>query len=297
MPNPIIKIKRGSGSPVSLQVGEVAFDSTNKSLFIGTAEGVLPIGGEHIFSKKTFVNDAVAAEGVLRAAGDSTLTSSLNSEISRAQSAEGVIAGNLATEITDRAAAISSEASARSSADTTLDGKITTEKNRVDAILSAAGANSDTFAEIVTLINSVDATNDTAFAGYVSSNNAALGSEVSSRTSADTALGGRIDTVESAATALATRVTAAEADINTEESARASADTTLQSNITSEASSRASADTTLQSNITSEASTRASADTSLQTNITAEATARASADDALDARLDSLEASIDGGTY
>ena len=297
MPNPIIKIKRGSGSPVSLQVGEVAFDSTNKSLFIGTAEGVLPIGGEHIFSKKTFVNDAVAAEASLRSSGDSTLTSSLNSEISRAQSAEGVIAGNLATEITDRAAAITSEASARSSADTTLDGKITTEKGRIDAILSAAGANSDTFAEIVSLINSVDATNDSAFAGYVSSNNSALASEVSSRTSADTALGGRIDTAESAATALATRVTAAEADINTEESARAAADTTLQSNITAEASTRSSADTTLQSNITAEATTRASADTSLQTNITAEATARASADDALDARLDSLEASIDGGTY
>lgn len=297
MPNPIIRIKRGSGSPVSLQVGEVAFDSTNKSLFIGTAEGVLPIGGEHIFSKKTFVNDAVAAEAALRSSGDSTLTSNLNSEISRAQSAEGVISAGLAQELTDRAAAISSEASARSSADTTLDGKITTEKGRIDAILSAAGANSDTFAEIVSLINSVDATNDSAFAGYVSSNNSALASEVSSRTSADTALGGRIDTAESAATALATRVTAAEADINTEESARAAADTTLQSNITSEASSRASADTTLQSNITAEATTRASADTSLQTNITAEATARASADDALDARLDSLEASIDGGTY
>jgi len=297
MANPILKIKRGSGTPVSLQVGEIAFDTTNKSFFIGTAEGVLPIGGEHIFAKKTFVSDAVAAEASIRSSADSTLTSNLNSEISRATAAEGVIAGNLATEISDRAAAVSAEASARSAADTTLQSNINTEKGRIDAILSAAGADSDSFAEIVTLINSVDTTNDTAFAGYVTSNNAALASETSARQSADTALGIRIDGVETSATALTTRVTAAEADINTEESARAAADTTLQTNITAEASTRASADTTLQSNITAEATTRASADTSLQTNITAEATARASADDALDARLDSLESTIDGGTY
>jgi len=297
MANPILKIKRGSGTPVSLQVGEIAFDTTNKSFFIGTAEGVLPIGGEHIFAKKTFVSDAVAAEASIRSSADSTLTSNLNSEISRATAAEGVIAGNLATEISDRAAAVSAEASARSAADTTLQSNINTEKGRIDAILSAAGADSDSFAEIVTLINSVDTTNDTAFAGYVTSNNAALASETSARQSADTALGIRIDGVETSATALTTRVTAAEADINTEESARAAADTTLQSNITAEASTRASADTTLQSNITAEATTRASADTSLQTNITAEATARASADDALDARLDSLESTIDGGVY
>ena len=297
MPNPIIRIKRGSGSPVSLQVGEVAFDSTNKSFFIGTAEGVLPIGGEHIFAKKTFVSDAVAAEAALRSSGDSTLTSSLNNEISRATAAEGVIAANLAQEIIDRAAAITSEASARSSADTTLDGKITTEKGRIDAILALSDSDKDSLKELVDLIQSIDTANDSAFAGYVTSNNAALASETSARQSADTTLQGNIDDVASDLSALTTRVTAAEADINTEESARAAADTTLQSNITAEASTRASADTTLQSNITAEATTRASADTSLQTNITAEATARASADDALDARLDSLEASIDGGTY
>jgi len=52
-----------------------------------------------------------------------------------------------------------------------LDGKISTEKGRIDAILSASVADSDSFAEIVSLINSVDTTNDQAFAGFVTSSN------------------------------------------------------------------------------------------------------------------------------
>jgi hypothetical protein len=305
MANPILKIKRGSGTPVSLQVGEIAFDTTNKSFFIGTAEGVLPIGGEHVFAKKTFVSDAVAAEASIRSSADSTLTSNLNSEISRATAAEGVIAANLATEISDRTAAVSAEASARSSADSVLDGKITTEKNRVDAILSAAGANADSFAEIVTLINSVDSTNDTAFAGYVTSNNAALAQEVSDREAGDDALDLRVDGVVSAATALTTRVSAAEQDIvdlGTDLAAETSA---RQSAISSEQTARASAITGVQNSVTAEASTRATADTSLSNRITA--LEGASADSRLDAveadvadhetRISALETTIDGGVY
>jgi hypothetical protein len=301
----IIKVKRGSGSPVSLQVGEVAFDTTNKSFLIGTAEGVLPIGGEHVFAKKSFVNDAVAAEALLRSGADSTLTTSLNSEISRATAAEGVIAAGLAQELLDRAAAVSSEASSRVSGDNALDAKITTEKNRVDAILSASSADKDSFAEIVTLINSVDTTNDTAFAGYVTSNNAALASEISTRGADDTALGLRIDGVVSAATALTTRVSAAEQDIVDLGTDLASETSARQSAISSEQTARASAITTVTGLITDEASTRATADTSLSNRITA--LEGASADSRLDAveadvadiesRLSSLENTIDGGTY
>ena len=54
------------------------------------------------------------------------------------------------------------------------DAAIATEKARIDAILDASDADKDSFAEIVTLINSVDTANDAAFAGYVASNDAAV---------------------------------------------------------------------------------------------------------------------------
>ena len=204
MANPIIKIKRGSTTPANLSAGELAIDLTNKNLFVGKADGsVLAIGGEGTFATKAYADSAV---------------SSANSSLT---------------------AAIAAEEAARIAADNTLDGKITTEKGRIDAILDAADADKDTFAEIVALINSVDTTNDQAFAGYVLSNDAALAQEVSDRQSGDTALGLRIDDVESDATALEARVTTAESDIVTNATA-----------ITNEASARVSADSALDTRVT-----------------------------------------------
>jgi len=204
MANPIIKIKRGSTTPANLSAGELAIDLTNLNLFVGKADGsVLTVGGEGTFATKAYADSAV-----------STANTSLTS-------------------------AIDAEETARIAADNTLDGKITTEKSRIDAILSAADADKDSFAEIVSLINSVDTDNDTAFAGYVISNDAALAQEVTDRTSADTALGGRIDGVESDATALEARVTTAEADI-----------VTNAGDISSEATTRANADSALDTRVT-----------------------------------------------
>lgn len=86
------------------------------------------------------------------------------------------------------------------SKETALDGKISTEKARIDAILLAADADKDSFAEIVTLINSVDTANDAAFAGYVLSNDAAV-----------SALGTRLDTAEPKISTLETKVSTLEA--------------------------------------------------------------------------------------
>ena len=300
----LIKVKRGTGTPVSLQLAELGFDKLNKKLFIGTEEGVFDLSGES-YAKKTFVNDAVAAEAALRESGDSTLTSSLNAEISRAQGAESDLAADISAEETARIAAVSAEQSARISGDSALDAKITTEKGRIDAILDASQADKDSFAEIVSLVNSIDVENDQAFAGYVLSNDAALAQEVSDRQSGDSALGLRIDGVETAATSLTGRVSAAEQDIvdlGTDLAAETSA---RQSAISSEATTRAANDATLQSNIDAESSARSTADTSLSNRL--DALEGFSADSRLtdleadvadhETRISALESVIDGGSY
>jgi hypothetical protein len=305
MANPIIKIKRGSGAPVSLQTGEVAFDTLNKSLFIGTAQGVLAIGGEHIFAKKTYVDSAVSSEQSAREAADSTLTTNLNAEISRAQGAESDLADDIAAETSARQSAISSAVSTLEAADTTLDGKITTEKGRIDAILSASSADKDSFAEIVTLINSVDLTNDNALAAAILAINDSIDDETAARTSGDSSLQGNIDTVSSNLSALTTRVTAAEADIVSEESARIAAVSAEAAARASDVSGLESDIAAVQSNLDSESSTRSTADTSLSNRITT--LENASADSRLDAveadvadhetRITALETTIDGGSY
>jgi len=305
MANPILKIKRGSGAPVSLQQGELAMDLLNKSLFIGTAEGVLAIGGEHVFAKKTYVDSAVSSEQSAREAADTTLTNNLNAEISRAQGAESDLADDITAEETARIAAVSAEQSAREAADLVLDGKITTEKGRIDAILSASTADADTFKEVVDLINSVDLTNDNALAAAVLSINDDIADETSSRQSGDTALGLRIDGVETSATALTSRVSAAEQDIVDLGTDLAAETAARQSAISGEQTARASAITTVTGLITAEASTRATADTSLSNRITT--LENASADSRLDdlesdvadheTRITALETTIDGGVY
>jgi len=73
-----------------------------------------------------------------------------------------------------------------------FDSKILTEKNRIDAILSASNTNTDTFAEIVTLINSVDLTNDNAFASFYTASNTRLGNLEAATASYLTSLDGAI---------------------------------------------------------------------------------------------------------
>ena len=108
-----------------------------------------------------------------RKAIKSGLDSDITSAVSTLSSSAEVKREAIRTGLNNNIGSLSGSAhSQRKAIESSLDGKIGVEKDRVDAILSASVADTDTFAEIVSLINSVDTENDQAFAGYVTSSNA-----------------------------------------------------------------------------------------------------------------------------
>jgi len=213
------------------------------------------------------------------------------------------LSASISWETSARESAVSAEASARTAADEDLQDQIDTEKGRIDAILLAADADKDSFAEIVSLINSIDTEGDNAFAAAVLSLQSADTAEASARTAAD----------ESLESALSVETAARESAISAEASARTAADESLESDlsvevaareaaVSAEVAARESADLSLQSALSVEASLRAaavsaeivareSADESLESDLSVEVAARESADLSLQSAL-SVEASL-----
>jgi hypothetical protein len=275
------------------------------SQIIGLADGVEPsdaVNKSQLDAVAAALGDdiqaALAAETAAREAADA----SLQSEVDAVESA-------LAQEIIDRTAdvdaeearalaaesdlqdAIDAEEARAIAAETTLQSNIDVEKGRIDAILLASDADKDSFAEIVALINSVDTENDTAFASYVLSNDAALAAEVAARTAADSSLSQDISDEEARALAaeglLQDNIDAEEAAriaaVSAEQSAREAADAQLTSDLAAEVARATAAEGVLQDNIDAEEAARIAA-------VSAEETARIAGDDALSDRLDVLEA-------
>ena len=115
----------------------------------------------------------------------------------------------------ERAAMDAAYKAADSALSSSVASRMATDEARMDAVLLAADADKDSFAEIVSLINSVDTENDDALAAYVLSNNNAV---------AD--LQGELDTQEAKQ----------ESERAAMDAAYKAADVTLQSNIDSVAS-------------------------------------------------------------
>ena len=179
---------------------------------------------------------AIANEASLRASAVAALQVSLQAAIDAVQAdvdanetasdaAEAALSARLDTLEADptTAAAVAAVQADVDQNEADADAAIAVERGRIDAILDSAAADSDTFAEIVTLINSVDTANDNAFAGYVASNDAAVAAlqadvdqNESDSDAADAALSGRLDTLEADPTTAAA-VAAVQADVDQNE--------------------------------------------------------------------------------
>jgi len=126
--------------------------------YSGSFQGTTYTGGTFIGngSQLTFGGTGIVS-------GSSQLTNDLDSRYLNTNG-EGVVSGSSQVTI--------SGTTGYSTFSSSLDSRISTEKDRVDAILAASTADSDTFAEIVSLINSVDTSNDSAFASFYTASNA-----------------------------------------------------------------------------------------------------------------------------
>ncbi len=242
------------------------------------------------FSRKGYVDARVAeasssaaAEEARALAAEAVLQAAIDAEAATARAAEQANATAIAGYQTSNDAALAADVAA-----------LGVERARIDAILEAAGADSDSFADIVALINSVDTENDNALASYVLSNNQALadaiaayqaadsteeaariaadGAEASARAAADTALAGDIAaeaaTARAAeqanATALAGYQTSNDAALATEQAARIAGDDGLAASLASSVTDLEDADDAIMAAVAAEAQARQTAITAVQ---------------------------------
>jgi hypothetical protein len=129
------------------------------SLSTTAVTGSLLVNGNVRVTNGGITGSIAATNGVV--SGSLQIASDISASLSAAHlnsKVAGIVSGSSQVTISDT--------TGFSTYSTSVDSRITTEKGRVDAILSAADADKDTFAEIVTLINSVDLSNDTAFASF-----------------------------------------------------------------------------------------------------------------------------------
>ena len=179
-----------------------------------------------------------------------------------------------------------------------LAGEIGVERGRIDAILLGADADKDSFAEIVALVNSVDTTNDNAFAGHVSAYNTKMGllDAADASATADRAAV-RSEFAAADAAALAASVLAASNEQALRIAAEAAMKTELEGDIADEIAARVAGDLAESSArsaaVTAEEGARVAADNALTASLTAEVARATAAEVALQSNVSDM---FDGKT-
>jgi len=177
----IVGTLSNSGNGMALDGGVVANGNSSfgtSSLAVTSVTGSLRVSGNVIVTNGSIIGSIVATNGVV--SGSSQIASDISASLSAVHlnsKVAGIVSGSsqityasissIPSDIVSGSSQITlSSTTGFTTYSSSVDSRIATEKGRVDAILSAADADKDTFAEIVTLINSVDLSNDTSFASF-----------------------------------------------------------------------------------------------------------------------------------
>lgn len=270
--------------PSGLSAGEIAFNLTDKRLFVGNGSGLITlldgssssVASGTGFQEYDLTNDSANAYTDQKIAdlvdAAPNLLNTLN-ELAAALGDDPNFVTTVTTTIADVQSNLSAEVSRAQAAESSLNSSLSAEVARATAAEGVLQSNIDAEA----------ARAEAAEADIA----ADLAAEVSRASSAESAL-------EDDLAAEVARAEAAEGvlqdNIDAEAAARAAADSTEQS-------ARIAADNTLQSNLDSETAARIAGDADKQAAIDAERARALSAESVLSARISDIENGIDLGTF
>jgi len=201
----------GFATDAELSAVSAALDSTIDAL---TTDEIAE--GSNLYFTDARVKLKLDADGVISGSeqvqlgdvsGFTTYSSSVDSRTSALESAVGE-----GSNIDGRLSSLEVFSASAESNDTELFATASDHESKLDAILLSADADKDSFAEIVSLINQVDTTNDEAFAAFATASNAAqsvqdgrlsaLEAETGSIQSDQDVQDGRLDDLESFSSSL-----------------------------------------------------------------------------------------------
>ena len=235
---------------------------------------------------------------------------SLESALSTEISATNVDFASLDARVLAEEQALTAEISATNFEVASLDVRVLAEEDRLTAVLDAVGANPDSFADVVSIINAVDTENDEALAVVISNLNAEISSTNVDLTSVDNRMTGiegdltdEISTtnveVASLASALTAEISATNVDFGSVDTRMTSADTRMTGIDGTIAELESKHDSEMNAHhiehlslIAAEEARAIGVEGSLETRLQTEEGTRASADLALSGRIDTLEATI-----
>jgi hypothetical protein len=123
-------------------------------------------GNSIIFGNDIGITGSITTTGNVNGINLTTFSSSIASTLSNQNSATSSYETNGRGIVSGSSQITISSTTGFTTYSSSVDSRITTEKGRVDAILLASDADKDSFAEIVSLINSVDTSNDSTFASF-----------------------------------------------------------------------------------------------------------------------------------